>query len=464
MNINTPSTHRSFALPFTRAASTDPNRGPTNAEMRLPFLNKIPDNARNHFVAMCGEFVGTVLFLFFALSGTQVANTIPSTGGTTVKQTGSNPQQLQYIALCFGFSLAVNAWVFFRISGGLFNPAVTFGMCLIGALPWIRGVLLFFTQILGGITASALVSCMFPGELNVRTTLGGDTTVVQGLFIEMFLTAQLVFTIFMLAAEKHKGTFIAPVGIGLALFIAELTGVYFTGGSLNPARSFGPNVVLHEFNGYHWIYWLGPILGSIVAAGFYKFIKVLEYETANPGQDMDHAAKVHRRKHLLLAAGINEVDAAKVAHELSEKEAVGDAGGPNGNVVANGQGVKIQEPERPMYGTNFRQSSARSAHSQRGSDGSDATIVPREHRPNYSATGSQVGRFSYLGERGAAPGSMPNAQAQVAAMDSRHDSPAMTSNDQLYGSLTHGQDHSLGSSVPDTEPRQRVARTPSSFA
>ena len=48
--------------------------------------------------------------------------------------------------------------------------------------------------------------------------------------IEMFLTAELVFTIFMLAAEKHKGTFIAPVGIGLALFIAELAGVFYTGG------------------------------------------------------------------------------------------------------------------------------------------------------------------------------------------------------------------------------------------
>lgn len=60
--------------------------------------------------------------------------------------------------------------------------------------------------------ASALVQCMFPGGLNVQTTLGGGTTIAQGLFIEMFLTAQLVFTIFMLAAEKHKGTFIAPVG------------------------------------------------------------------------------------------------------------------------------------------------------------------------------------------------------------------------------------------------------------
>lgn len=62
-------------------------------------------------------------------------------------------------------------------------------------------------------------------------------------------------------------------------------GVYFTGGSLNPARSFGPAVVIRSFEHYHWIYWVGPILGALLAAAFYKFIKVLEYETANPGQD-----------------------------------------------------------------------------------------------------------------------------------------------------------------------------------
>lgn len=73
---------------------------------------------------------------------------------------------------------------------------VTVGMCLIGALPWIRGSLLFFVQVLGGMTAAALVSCMFPGDLLVHTTLGGGTSVVQGLFIEMILTAELVFTIF----------------------------------------------------------------------------------------------------------------------------------------------------------------------------------------------------------------------------------------------------------------------------
>jgi len=56
---------------------------------------------------------------------------------------------------------------------------------------------------------------------------------------------------------------------------------------MNPARSFGPDVVLGTFNGYHWIYWAGPFLGSLVAILFYRIVKVLEYETANPGQDFD---------------------------------------------------------------------------------------------------------------------------------------------------------------------------------
>jgi aquaporin related protein len=98
-------------------------------------------------------------------------------------------------------------------------------MCLVGAVDWVRGSLDFIAQLLGAIAAAGIVYVLFPGGLNVRTSLDAGTTVAQGLFIEMFLTAQLVFTIFMLAAEKHKATFIAPIGIGISLFIAELTGV-----------------------------------------------------------------------------------------------------------------------------------------------------------------------------------------------------------------------------------------------
>jgi glycerol uptake facilitator-like aquaporin len=68
-------------------------------------------------------------------------------------------------------------------------------------------------------------------RLHTETSLSVETSIVRGLFIEMFLTALLIFTIFMLAAEKHRATFIAPIGIGLALFVAHLAGARFTGGS-----------------------------------------------------------------------------------------------------------------------------------------------------------------------------------------------------------------------------------------
>ena len=123
MNINEPTKGTGFNMPFLRQSSY---RGKTN---RLPFARKLPDKVRNHIVAMTGELAGTVLFLFFAFAGAQVANNTPSTelaGGAVEPpaDVGANPTQLMYISLCFGFSLAVNAWVFFRISGGLFNPAV----------------------------------------------------------------------------------------------------------------------------------------------------------------------------------------------------------------------------------------------------------------------------------------------------------------------------------------------------
>jgi len=128
---------------------------------------------------------------------------------------------------------------------------------------------------------------MYPTPLNVQTKLGDGVTIAQGIFIEALCTAELVFTIIMLAKEKHKATFLAPIGIGFALFIGELAAVFYTGGSLNPARSFGPAAVLHDFDSNHWVYWVGPFIGTLLAVIFYKLIKILEYEMANPGQDGD---------------------------------------------------------------------------------------------------------------------------------------------------------------------------------
>ena len=195
-------------------------------------------------------------------------------------------------------------------------------MALIGAITWARCALLCVTQTVATIAASYLVHALFNGGLNVATELGGGTSYAQGVIIEMILTAQLAFTIFMLAAEQHPGTFLAPIGIGLSYFIAELvgkvtkyihlgnansvTGIFWTGGSVNPARSLAPCIVNRSFTSYHWIYWVGPISGVILAVLIFKLVKALEYETCN-GEEKEQS------KQLLPQANKNQTPVASLA-------------------------------------------------------------------------------------------------------------------------------------------------------
>lgn len=120
MNINKPADNP-IVLPGMRVKTSE--RPPPR---RVHGLSWLPTKARNHIIAMIGEFTGTFLFLFFAFAATQVANAAAAFAATKDGSVNKYPNVpvLLYISLAFGFSLAVNVWVFFRISGGLFNPAV----------------------------------------------------------------------------------------------------------------------------------------------------------------------------------------------------------------------------------------------------------------------------------------------------------------------------------------------------
>ena len=119
MNVTRPTyepANSFMVLPGMKPTYTEDPRRPR--ETRLRGVGWLPNRARHLFVACLGEFVGTFLFLFFAFTATQVANNL-------LGDAPMNIETLTYISLAFGFSLAVNVWIFFRISGGLFNPAVS---------------------------------------------------------------------------------------------------------------------------------------------------------------------------------------------------------------------------------------------------------------------------------------------------------------------------------------------------
>ncbi|KAH6960494.1 aquaporin-like protein [Fusarium avenaceum] len=243
----------------------------------------IPDRIKNAIIIVIGEFCGTFMFLLLSFIGAQTALV---TNNPSNPSAGLEPFSLMYIAASFGTALAVNVWIFYRVSGGMFNPAVTLGLVLVGAVPPLYAVAIIPTQLVAAITAAGITKALIPGPLLVTNALGNGTSIAQGVFIEMFLTAQLVLTVYFLAVEKHRSTHLAPIGIGISVFIAHICATNWTGTSINPARSFGPSVVA-GFNGYDWIYYIGPFMGSLLAFGCYKIFKVLEYQTANPGQDDD---------------------------------------------------------------------------------------------------------------------------------------------------------------------------------
>lgn len=166
-------------------------------------------------------------------------------------------------------------------------------------------------QLLGGIVAAGLVSAMFPGQLQAGSSLSTPTTLAQGFFIEMMITAELVMTIIMLAVVKSRASFMAPLSIGLALFIGHLigtchstcehyglrlpvmnddsilisivnVGINYTGASMNPARTLGPAIIDNDFKAYMWIYIVGPFVGSILAAGLYRLLKAMYVPSISP--------------------------------------------------------------------------------------------------------------------------------------------------------------------------------------
>ncbi len=178
-----------------------------------PFLQHAKDvrtaerrlTIKNEVIAAVGEFVGTFLFLFFAFGIATVAQnpTQPQLPGLT--SSTLNQSQLLYLSLGFGFALAVNAWLFFRVSGGLFNPAVALALVLTGNLTVIRFPIAVLMEFLGALAAAGMSQVLIPGGNNASVSLAPGTSVARGFFIEFFLSLELLLSVLLLAGEKHRG-------------------------------------------------------------------------------------------------------------------------------------------------------------------------------------------------------------------------------------------------------------------
>ncbi|ESP03879.1 hypothetical protein LOTGIDRAFT_156476 [Lottia gigantea] len=223
------------------------------------------------YVRPCiAEFVGVSFFVFI---GTMV---VQDSSGLPDKDFRANAVA---IALCHGMTIAVLVIALGSISGAHVNPAVTLAIAICGEIKPLLAVCYFFSQIVGGMVGAAFTRAVLPDSM--YTQFGGGahdlaTTehVGEAILCEMLLTTVLVLVILLVAVDPRTKTELAPLAIGMAVTVDIFAGIFVTGASMNPARSFGPAIAMTVFKNaiwkHHYVYWIGPALGSILAALIYK--------------------------------------------------------------------------------------------------------------------------------------------------------------------------------------------------
>lgn len=234
------------------------------------------------------EAIGT-FFLCFAGIGAILSTQEPISSGAG----------LIGVALAHGLALSVAVCAFGGISGAHFNPAVTVGMLVTGRIKIDGAVQYFIAQLVGASVAAWACATLWPADAVTAAQLGiplPGTMPAEGvawptnnviLIAEFIMTFLLMTAIFGVAVDgRGKAVTIGGFAIGLTVAFNILAGGPITGASMNPARSFGPALVYKLTGGeaaagafdLHWLYWVAPIAGAVVAALVYDKLLLSEEE------------------------------------------------------------------------------------------------------------------------------------------------------------------------------------------
>jgi aquaporin TIP len=224
------------------------------------------------------EFIGTFTLIFIGCGSIVAANTIHDTS-------------LIGVAIAHGLAIGVMVSAVGHISGGHFNPAITFGFLVTRRIKPALGLLYWAVQLAGAALAALLVRDLLPRATTEVVhlgipALGHGVDAGSGVGLEAILTFFLAWVVFASAVDP-RGTFksIAGLAIGLTITIDILFGGPFTGAAVNPARAFGPQLVEGDWtNG--WVWYVGPIAGAIAAAAVYEllYLRPLAPEPVGPSE------------------------------------------------------------------------------------------------------------------------------------------------------------------------------------
>lgn len=242
--------------------------------------------------ALCAELISMIFYVYLGCGA------VLSTGqGNNADGGDNNTSRIMPIAMNFGIGTVVMLYCTHGISGGHMNPAVSLFMMVIKKISVGRGLAYIGVQVLGGIIGSLLLYISVSGTGAHQYSLGANQLSpkiepAQGFVMEIMATLLLCLAILFTEVMKGGPTNGKPnlslLVIGLAVFCAHVVAVPYTGCGMNPARTFGPALVGEMvdhvdsedvfFGDHVWIYYLGPIVGALIASGCYFAL----YEEVEP--------------------------------------------------------------------------------------------------------------------------------------------------------------------------------------
>lgn len=154
------------------------------------------------------------------------------------------------------------------VSGAHLNPAVTIAFSLRGDFPWRRVPGYLVVQLLGATLACLFLRAVF-GKVGMlgATEPGVHIHDWQAMLIELALTVGLVSTILGTASRAQNVGALSALGVAGYIILAGLWSSPVSGASMNPARSFGPDLAIGDF-AHYWVYVAGPLAGALLAVGF----------------------------------------------------------------------------------------------------------------------------------------------------------------------------------------------------
>jgi aquaporin Z len=221
---------------------------------------------------LVAEFIGTLWLVLGGCGAAVLAAHFPETG---IGFTG--------VALAFGLTVLTMCYALGHVSGGHFNPAITFGLMAGGRFPAHQVLPYWGAQVLGAIAGAAILAAIASGVPGFDVHAGfaangygahspGGYSLASALVCELVMSFGFVFVV-MGATHAKAPKALAPVAIGLCLTLIHLISIPVTNTSVNPARSTGPAVFVGGWAMMQlWLFWLAPLVGGGLAGVVYRWV------------------------------------------------------------------------------------------------------------------------------------------------------------------------------------------------